>query len=203
MGTLFLVRHCATEASSDGRYCGSLDLTLTREGQAQAQVLAAFLVERRPTSVFSSPLKRARQTAKPLTQVSKLPVKELSELAESSFGEWEGMTAAEMEAADQELYERWRESPQDISPPGGETITQVAERARRALATIRKEDPNGVSVAIGHKTFNRVLLSLLEALPLENYRRSVPQPVGAINIIEWTGKDAPRVRGVGLTGHFG
>lgn len=203
MGTLFLVRHCATEASSDGRYCGSLDMTLTREGQAQAQVLAAFLFERRPTSIFSSPLKRAKQTAKPLTQVSKLPVQQLPELAESDFGDWEGLTEDGMKAADAELYARWRAAPQDVSPPGGETITQVAERARRALDTIRAADPDGVSIAVGHKTLNRVLLSLLEDLPLENYRRSVPQPVGAINIIEWTKDIAPRVRGVGLTGHFG
>ncbi|MEM6731195.1 MAG: histidine phosphatase family protein [Myxococcota bacterium] len=203
MGTLFLVRHCATEASSDGRYCGRLDLSLTREGQAQAQVLAAFLVERRPTSLFSSPLKRAKQTAKPLAKVGRLTVQEIDDMAEMAFGQWEGLTGDEMKDRDAELYERWRNAPQAVSPPEGETVSDVAERSRRVLEHIRKTDPDGVSVAVGHKTFNRILISVLEELPLEGYRRSVPQPVGAINIIEWSGTGVPSVRGVGLTGHFG
>lgn len=203
MGTLFLVRHCATEASSDGRYCGRLDLGLTREGQAQAQVLAAFLVERRPTTLFSSPLKRARQTAKPLSKVSKLQPQILDDMTEQDFGAWDGLTESQMRERDAEYFEQWRAAPQDIALPEGENITHVAERAKRVLEHIRKSDPNGVTCAVGHKTFNRVLISLLEDLPLESYRRSVPQPVGAINIITWEGREAPRVRGVGLTGHFG
>ncbi len=203
MGTLFLVRHCATEASSDGRYCGHLDLGLTREGQAQAQVLAAFLFERRPSSLFTSPLKRARQTAKPLSKVAKLDVQVLDDMLEQDFGAWDGLTEAQMRERDAELYEQWRAAPQDVALPEGENITHVAERAKRVLEQIRKTDPNGVVCAIGHKTFNRVLISLLEDLPLESYRRSVPQPVGAINVIEWEGRGDARVRGVGLTGHFG
>lgn len=202
MGTLFLVRHCATEASNDGRYCGRLDLTLTREGQAQAQVLAAFLVERGPTSLFSSPLRRAKQTAKPLAQVSKIKPQELPDLSEIAFGDWEGFNEEKMRAADPELFEKWRQSPHEVAPPGGETITEVATRARAALDSIRTADPDGTSIAVGHKTLNRVLLSILSDLPLEDYRRSVPQPVGSINIIEWVGNGPPKVRGVGLTGHL-
>ncbi|MEL6544444.1 MAG: histidine phosphatase family protein, partial [Myxococcota bacterium] len=198
-----LVRHCATEASGDGRYCGRLNIGLTREGQAQAQVLAAFLFERRPTSLFCSPLKRSMQTAKPLSKVSKLEAQPLEDMVEQDFGQWDGLTEAQMRERDSALVDQWRAAPQDVALPAGENITQVAERAKRVLKHIRSSDPDGVSCAVGHKTFNRVLISLLEELPLESYRRSVPQPVGAINIIEWDGRDAARVRGVGLTGHFG
>ncbi len=203
MGTLFLVRHCATEASTDGRYCGHLDLTLTREGHAQAQVLAAFLVERRPTSLFVSPLQRAKQTAAPLADVSGLPVEQLDDMAELDFGAWDGLTEEEMRKDDAERLERWRANPEDVAPPRGETIRDVAQRACRALDHIQHKDPSGVSVAFAHKTFNRVLVSMLEDLPLQNYRRSVPQPVGSINIIDWRAGEQPRIRGVGLTGHIG
>lgn len=204
MGTLLLVRHCSTEASVEARYIGrASDPPLTRDGQAQAQVLAAFLYERHPTSIFVSPLRRARQTSAMLEKVAKKKATVLEELAEMDYGAWEGLTEEQIKARDPDLFLDWRNRPHDVGPPGGETVTQVAERAKKVLATIREADANGVSVAFGHKTLNRALLSLLTDIPLADYRRSVPQPVGCINIIEWTDSDAPVVRGVGLTGQFG
>lgn len=186
----------------NGRACGALDLELTREGQAQAQVLGAFMAEHRPSAIFTSPLLRARQTARPLAEATGLQAYELPKMVEVGFGRWEGLSVEEMEADDPVRYRQWRSTPQHVGPPEGETIDDVAARAQDALQTIIAREPRGVSVAIGHKTFNRVLVSLVGELPLKDYRRSVPQPVGCINVIGWEHGGKPQLRGVGLTGHF-
>src|SRR5215213_5929355 len=95
---VLLVRHGATEWSENGRHTGRTDLPLTEKGRHQADrlpPLLATLSEGAMPVVFTSPLERARETARRAVPGADLIV--VDALAEYDYGNYEGLTAAEID----------------------------------------------------------------------------------------------------------
>ncbi len=128
MPELFVVRHAEPELR--GVMLGRTDPPLTPNGLRQAQASLGSLC---CAVVYSSPLQRARQTA----AVIPAPLVVLDDLAEISYGAWEGLTWAEIEARWPELVRRKQQDWFSVTPPGGESWPQVSVRAARALEHIR------------------------------------------------------------------
>jgi probable phosphoglycerate mutase len=158
---IYLLRHGETVWNRAGRAQGRGDSPLTWQGVDQARAYAHWLSRALPegarVEMHSSPLFRAWQTACIVADgighdTGCLRISAL--LAELDCGEWEGLTAAEMEERDAARFARRREDPWATGPPGGESRSQVYERARRWLA----EEPRGsVSVVVAHGIVSRVL----------------------------------------------
>jgi broad specificity phosphatase PhoE len=119
---LWLVRHGETAWSRDGRHTGRTDVPLTEAGERRARELRATLAGRRFAAVYTSPMLRARRTAE-LAGFGDAVVTPL--LREYDYGEYEGLTTAEIERA-RTGWELFHDGC-----PGGETPAQVYERARR------------------------------------------------------------------------
>jgi alpha-ribazole phosphatase len=163
---LLLVRHGKTEWNGLSRFQGKSDVPLNDEGKCQAELLAARLEAWQPDALFSSPLSRARETAETLASrnpgISPVLLEELSEIG---FGSWEGRSIHEIESADPESFRRWKDSPFDYPPPGGESFASVESRVRSALGEILSKGGERI-VVVSHGGILRAMLALLLDLPL-------------------------------------
>ena len=93
---VYLVRHGETVWNAEGRLCGSSDIPLSPIGQQQAQRLAQRLRSVPLAAIYSSPLRRTRQTAETIAALHNLPVHPVPELSEIDYGDWEGMAVDEL-----------------------------------------------------------------------------------------------------------
>jgi alpha-ribazole phosphatase len=157
---LLIARHGQTNHNLDRRYQGSTDTPLNKTGFKQANQLAKRLVDEKLDAVYSSDLRRSIQTAERITEKYKLQINKDQRLREISFGEWEGMSYNEIQAQSPHLLERWMSDPANISPPKGETLTQLAERVKSALDEIKFQHVEQTVLLVTHGGVIRTLLCL-------------------------------------------
>jgi broad specificity phosphatase PhoE len=152
MNELWIVRHGATEWSTSGRHTSRTDVNLTDEGRAEARALAPFLARHEFALVLTSPKTRARETA----AAAGFPDAVVDDdLLEWDYGELEGITTPDIRARGGEFadWTIWRGPV-----PGGETIGQVAARARRVVERVAAA--GGDVLCFGHGHASRVLVAV-------------------------------------------
>jgi probable phosphoglycerate mutase len=157
---IILVRHGETALTKQGRYSGRGDVPLSDEGQAQAMAAGGRVagISRDVTAVLSSPLSRCVRTAELVAaEVGGVPVTVVDDLVECDFGEWEGLTFAEVQARWPAEMAAWLGST-SVAPPGGESFEAVATRTRSALATALKSYAGGVIVIVSHVSPIKLIL---------------------------------------------
>jgi len=135
-----LLRHGETEWSRAGRHTGRTDVPLTARGEEQAGALRASLGERSFALVLTSPMRRARDTAR----LAGLTATADDDLREWDYGDYEGLTTAQIREQRPGWY-LWRDGC-----PGGEPLPAVATRADAVIARIRAIDGDAALVAHGH-----------------------------------------------------
>ena len=121
---IYLIRNGLTKGTIEGRYIGHTDESLCEEGRKQIVELSTTGYFPEVEAVFSSPLKRCTETAK-LIYPTKDPIL-LNELKECNFGEFEGMTAEELE--EDENFKNWLKGGSDAAPPFGESNGEFSTR---------------------------------------------------------------------------
>jgi probable phosphoglycerate mutase len=190
-----LLRHGETELSRQDRFCGMLDVELTRRGHRMAEAFAARWA-RHPSgpiwrAIYISTRRRAMESAAPFAAaVGKVPIVDRG-LDEINYGAWQGRTKREIERDEPAAYQRWLSDPMQ-GAPDGESAIEVARRARDVLEGIRclhaSEDRSGDVLVVGHKTWLRLLICQLTGIELRLYRDRVPQPVAAHSVLEFDGR---------------
>lgn len=172
----YFLRHGETQSNADDTVAGSLDVALTSKGLEQAQEAAAALRGKNITAIYSSELRRARDTAHCVANSLSLPVIEIAELAERNWGELEGKPRALRRA--------------DVTPAGGETPDIFRNRILRGLARI---DARGLPLVVAHSGVFGVLCRLL-GIPESSERVANALPVLFIPPLEkgarWTAQIA-------------
>ena len=142
-----LVRHGETAWSLSRQHTGRTDIPLTPKGQSDAKGLRETLHALPITRVLSSPLIRARQTAELAGFASALELD--PDLMEWSYGSYEGRRTAEI----RQEHPGWNAFIDGY--PGGESISDVAARADRVIAKLRRSDGNALVFA--HRDILRVI----------------------------------------------
>jgi broad specificity phosphatase PhoE len=137
-----LVRHAETEWSRDGRHTGRTDIPLTDRGRMDARAPAAKLRGRTFRLVLVSPSRRARETCELCGLGEEARTRE--ELLEWDYGEYEGLTTAQIEAI-RPGWSLWRDGC-----PGGESPAEVGARADRLIAELRAADGDAAVFSHGH-----------------------------------------------------
>jgi probable phosphoglycerate mutase len=152
--SLVLVRHGETEWSATGRHTGLTDVDLTKTGERQARSLAPVLAAYRECPTWSSPLQRARRTAE-LAGLRQVSVDR--DLLEWDYGAYEGLTTPQIRAGG--AGAGWTVFSDGVVPgeTPGESLQQVAARARRVLARARTVLSSSDLVLVGHGHALRVL----------------------------------------------
>lgn len=147
---LILWRHGQTDHNLAGRVQGQIDIALNKTGLTQAAQASPALAALEPTRIVSSPLSRARATAQALAQLTGLDVEVDPDLAERSFGTWEGLTGEDIKLGWPREYRVWRAGG-DPTGVGVETRAQVAARVGGALERLAAAaSSGGAVVAVAH-----------------------------------------------------
>ena len=139
---VWLIRHGETEWSRSGQHTGLTDLPLTDAGRRVARALAPVLARESFALVLTSPLQRARETCELAGFGDRAQVD--PDLVEWSYGEYEGLTSAEIRAR----APGWLVFTDGA--PGGERPDDVGRRADRVIALARAAPGNVVMFAHGH-----------------------------------------------------
>jgi probable phosphoglycerate mutase len=145
----YFLRHGETETNASQLVAGSIDTELTALGRQQALQAAALLAKEPITAVYSSALRRARDTAAPVADRLKLPIVVIPGLAERTWGALEGQPRAS----------RIR----TVTPAGAESTAAFTERIFSALAQIDSDVP----LIVGHSGVFRVLCHALDIVQIE------------------------------------
>jgi broad specificity phosphatase PhoE len=93
---IYLARHGETEWNADKRIQGHTNSSLSDLGRRQAVALAERLRHCEISSIYSSDLTRAMDTAAPIAAILDLPVTPMESLRERGYGEWEGLSLDEV-----------------------------------------------------------------------------------------------------------
>jgi broad specificity phosphatase PhoE len=183
---LFLVRHGETADNIKMHYIGIRDEPLTAAGAEQAyraaDALAAFPIR----AVYTSPLKRAADTADRIRQACMAPLHEDPRLMEGSFGRWEGLSRDEvlrLGSPDVELLARW-EKDASVAPPGGESLKDVQSRMLSLVNEIKQKELESPVVLVSHVGPIKALLASVMDVPLEATRHLFLDP-GSISVVDW------------------
>lgn len=192
MLTLVLTRHGLTPRSSPEQHLGQrVDVALSDAGRAQAEALAARVRGIAFERVVASPLVRAQETARIVAAGLRAPVvvETDTRLAEMDYGEWEGLTYAQIDQRDAARRRAWEVDPASIRCPGGESADDVAGRARSFLTDLLaahvgahdQADADAPPVlAVAHSSFNRILVCVALDLPVREFRLRFQQ--GQVNL---------------------
>ena len=154
---VLLVRHGESEWSRSGQHTSRTDLPLLEEGRPGAEALGRRLMGRRFALVLSSPLTRARETAR-LAGLDGV-VEVADDLRELGYGSYEGRTTAEIRT-ERPGWDLWRDGS-----PGGEPLAEAAERMDRVIA--RAEAAGGDVALFAHGHILRILGARWLGLPPE------------------------------------
>ena len=147
---LLLVRHGETIWNAEGRFQGQTDLPLSPRGRRQAAALAPVIATQMVHALYASDLQRAWETASILAAPLGLPVQQEPRWREMAFGAWEGLTFADLQLQHAAALAAWQGDPMQVAPAGGETLTQLCDRVRAALACLLSVSREYTVVLVAH-----------------------------------------------------
>ncbi|MCR1783343.1 bifunctional RNase H/acid phosphatase [Nocardioides carbamazepini] len=184
--TIVLVRHGVTPHTTGRRFSGGLggdNPALSEEGRAQAAEVAAWLTELKESIdvVVASPVRRTRETADIVAAALGLTVEEEPAFAEMEFGEWDGLSFAEVAERDQARMEAWF-ADMTAAPPGGESFVTVQQRVLAGLARLLETHAGRTVVLVSHVTPIKTLVAHALDAPLETLFRMELAPA-AVSVL--------------------
>ena len=195
-----LLRHGQTLMSVQKRYAGRSDIPLTGTGIRQAAAAAKRLAPAGIGVIVSSPLQRAVQTAEEVAAVTGVPVVTDDGFRETDFGDWEGLTFAEVKERWPDELTTWLADPA-VAPPGGESFAEVGERVTAALHRVLAGRPGQTVLVVSHVTPIKTLIAAaLLAPPPALYRMHLD--VAALCEIDWYADGPAVLRSFNDTAHL-
>lgn len=178
---IFLIRHGETAWSVSGRHTGSTDIPLTSAGESAARDLGARLRDRSFEHAFTSPRRRAIDTWK-LSGLS--PAAEINaDLAEWNYGDYEGLTSAEI----RDRRPGWNVFADGC--PNGESPADMSARVDRVIAWLRTFEGDVAICSHGH--FGRALGARWVGLPIADAGRLLLS-TASVSILDYEHKDLSR-----------
>ncbi|MFM1846283.1 MAG: hypothetical protein RIS19_756 [Actinomycetota bacterium] len=210
--TIILVRHGRTILTESHRISGrggedpQLSEAGIQDAQAAAEALSkvshsgAYAKVLKPSIVVSSPIARTRETAAIIASKLGLSVDINDDIAEISFGDWDGHTNQEVAANWPDLYEQWRGDVK-IAPPGGESLEEFDVRVQQGLADILDKYEGQTVIVVSHVMPIRGFLKNALQAGWPSYWRTSVAPC-SISIVRFWGNEAAEITVVNQTHHL-
>jgi len=180
--TILLARHGETDWNREGRFQGWADPPLNATGRAQAVDLSVQLMAEELAAVYSSPLRRAYETAEVVAASRGLEPVTVDALREVDVGSWSGLSRAEIEQRFPEQYARWLDYGQGWED--GETYEQMVDRVVEALQELAEARDGERILAVTHGGPMRAASAFADRVSYAEARRRSPV-VGNTAVLEF------------------
>ena len=182
MTTILLARHGETDWNRQGRFQGHADPPLNATGRAQAAELAAELKAVGLAAVYSSPLRRALETAQAVAAEHGLDPVAVDALREVDVGSWQGLTRVEIETQFPEQFARWLDYDQGWED--GESYEEMGRRAVAALLELALAHEGERVLAVTHGGPIRAAFAFADGSSHADARRLGPR-IGNVFLAEF------------------
>ncbi|KAF0709633.1 Aste57867_5858 [Aphanomyces stellatus] len=183
---VYICRHGETDCNRQGIMQGrGVNAQLNHTGQKQAAKLARAFHDIPLKAIYSSRLRRASETAKFIQhEFPTCKTGEFTDLEEMSFGAMEGTARTSNAATIKELYAKWKQGALDTKFPQGESPLDVEKRGVTLIHELVSTSDDDDHVAfVCHGRFNKIVLSSLLGVPLEN--PTLSQDNTCINVLDF------------------
>jgi len=180
---LILARHGETVWNVEKIYRGRVDVNLDEVGIKQAELLGKNLSNWELEAIYSSPLRRALDTANIIARYQKIGVHIAEGLIDFDYGEWQSLPEQEAKRLYPTLHNEWHNNPHKVKMPGGESLEDVRRRAIGVVNDVLSKYQDSV-VLVSHRVVNKVLICSLMGLD-NSYFWNIKQDVGGITIFNY------------------
>lgn len=182
---IYLARHGETDWNLKGLIQGHTDIPLNETGKQQAYELAAAIKDKGISinRIYSSDMKRARETAEIVAKELSVEAQALKGIQEVNLGRWEGHTWKQVRELFPDEYRVWYENRRYEVPPEGESYEQVLQRVVPVLSGIALKEDENVLVVV-HSAVIMSLLSYVYDKPFEEMSRNFRTKNGEITELE-------------------
>ncbi len=160
------LRHGALEGGI--KYRGCLDESLTASGRQNMDKVWQC-VQQNTTKIIASPLSRCAVPALAWSKEKGMPCVLDERVQELSYGDWEGLTAAEIRRNHPDQLEAWRADPTHLTPPNGEPMQQFAARVSSFWQELVLQQ-DGHVLLVAHSGSIRLLLAYALNAPIQTTR---------------------------------
>ena len=203
---IFLIRHGETNWNKEGRFQGQIDIPLNHNGKNQARKTFEYLKNISFNKAFSSSMNRPYETAQIILQNNKdIKIKKIDSLVEISHGLWEGKLEEEIKEKWPLLLKNWRDKPEEVIMPEGESIKKVSERSIEAFNKIcLLQKNNDLTLLVAHDAVNKTLICNILGLNYSNIWM-IKQGNGGITVIDLFNdpEKSPVISALNITTHLG
>jgi broad specificity phosphatase PhoE len=190
---VYLARHGVTQANLDVIHAGMSDVPLLPEGREQARQLAERVSALGVETVWTSPIRRARETAEIVARHGGLPLFEDPNLREMDVGDWEGLTDDQIRDGYPDAFRRWQQDPASFRLRGRETLDAVRDRMVSALERIAAS--GGPALVISHSEPIRLLRVHYSDGDLNRFAEFTPGHVELLELAREDGRIELRAAG--------
>lgn len=147
---VLLIRHGETNWNKLGKFQGSIDIELTEDGKKQAQFLNKRL-KNKFDYIYTSPLKRAKETARILASSSSKELNIAENMKEINFGSWEGLTIKEISEKYSNEFNSWKTDELEGKIVGGElSLKNASLRGTNCVLDIVKKHKGQTIAIVAH-----------------------------------------------------
>lgn len=164
MGHVYFVRHGQTVWNVENKICGATDIPLTELGHQQAIETGKKIVEEgiQADEILYSPLSRAAETARHISEITGIPARMELRLVEQNFGKWESTArdGLEFKKAKEDFCCRY---------DGGESMLHLAQRIYNLLDDVKAESDEKTYILVAHNGIARVVQSYFYEMTNEEY----------------------------------
>ena len=190
MVEILLMRHGETSWNIERRIQGHRDIPLNKRGKNQSISLAKVFEKKKISSIYSSDLKRASETALQISKVTKIDVDTRIGLRERCFGLFEGLKYDEIINYFPKEFKAWRSRNPNLKIPykkeESETLIEFYNRSIKTIIDIFKKYENERIAVITHGGVLDCMFRLAKNKPLID-KRDFPLLNASINSIVWNG----------------
>ena len=206
---VYIIRHGESIGNKNKILLGRTDLDLSELGYLQAEATKEELKDMKFDKIYSSPLKRAYNTAIPHAKIRDLDVICVDDLMEIDLGEWENKSRDEIRATEKDRYDiDWTQNFGTFAFKSGESSIECGERFYRAMLEIVNDNYGKTILVAAHGAVIRSFWAKISAIMPEDVGAKLPYPTNAsYSILEYSdGTFAPieysidkHLAGVGIT----
>ncbi len=172
MARVLLIRHAENDYTQARKLAGwKAGVHLNKAGRKQVALLAEQLSGTPIKVVYSSPLARALQTARPIAEARRLDVRHCARLGEVRYGEWQGKSLKALRR--RKLWRLIQHRPSAARFPGGESIRGVQVRALGAIEELVTRHPKDCIAVVSHGDVIKMIVAFYLGMALDLYQRII------------------------------